>query len=118
MPQITLAFAGALVLLGIGTWIGAGQTSVTALIPAFFGIPLALAGALALREGWRKHAMHVAAMIALIGAIGALSRALPALGSDESLRLATLSQLTMGIGMLVFLVLCVRSFVLARRASA
>ncbi len=118
MPKITLAFAGALVLLGLATWLGAGRTSVTAMIPSFFGIPLGLAGVIALRDKWRKHAMHVAAAIALIGALGAFSRALPALSLSEPIRLATLSQLVMGTALLVYLALCIRSFIQARRADA
>ena len=117
MPKTTLAFAGALVLLGLATWLGAGRTSLTAMIPAFFGIPLGLAGMIALRDGWRKHALHAAAAIALIGALGALSRALPALSLSEPIRLATLSQLVMGIALLVYLALCIRSFIQARRVD-
>ncbi|MEM6708342.1 MAG: hypothetical protein AAF648_06115 [Pseudomonadota bacterium] len=117
MPQVTLIFSAALIVLGVGTWVAAGQTSVTALIPAFFGIPLAIAGFCALRESWRKHAMHGAAVVALLGALGALGRALPSLDLSEPLRLATASQLAMGAALLVFLVLCVRSFIAARRAS-
>ena len=70
-------------------------------------MPLALAGLAARREGWRKHAMHAAA----------LSRAIPAVLAGE-LRLASVSQLLMGIGLLAYLALCVRSFILARRRGA
>ncbi|MEM8984079.1 MAG: hypothetical protein AAGC71_13695 [Pseudomonadota bacterium] len=117
MPQITFLFSAALIALGIATWVAAGQTSATALIPAFFGVPLGIAGAFALREGWRKHAMHVAAAIALIGALGALSRAIPGLGGDGPVRLATWSQLAMGVALIVYVALCVRSFIQARRAG-
>ncbi|MEM6775093.1 MAG: hypothetical protein AAF640_09610 [Pseudomonadota bacterium] len=115
MPQITLCFAAGLIALGVGSWIAAGQSSITALIPAFFGAGLAVAGLLAFRDRLRKHAMHLAATLALLGAIGALVRGLPALLSSDELRLATMSQLVMGVAMIVFLVLCVRSFIAARR---
>lgn len=118
MPRLTIAFGIALVALGVGTYLGTGRASVTALIPAFFGIGLALSGALALRENWRKHAMHAAAAIGLLGALGSLSRAIPGLDLSEPLRLATASQLAMGVGLLVFLVLCVRSFIQARKVQA
>ncbi|MEM9386719.1 MAG: hypothetical protein AAGA68_16790 [Pseudomonadota bacterium] len=117
MPQITLAFSAALVALGVGAWLASGQSSITAMIPAFFGLPLGLAGALALREGWRKHAMHAAATIALLGALGSLSRALAGLDFSAPLRLATVVQLVMGVSLIVFLVLCVRSFIDARKAQ-
>ncbi len=115
MPLVTIAFALGLIALGVGAWLSAGQTSLTALIPAFFGLPLGLAGAVALRDSLRKHAMHAAAGIALLGALGALGRALPGLNLSEPLRLATISQLTMGFGLLIFIALCVRSFIAARR---
>ena len=118
MPQLTIAFAAFLILLGTGSWIAAGQSSFTALIPAFFGVPLGLAGAFALRPGWRKHAMHVAAVVALLGALGSLGRALPSLGSGEAPGLATITQLLMGVALSVFLVFCVRSFVEARRIQS
>lgn len=115
MPQITLIFAAGLIALGVGSWVAAGQSSVTALIPAFFGIGLVVAGLLALRDSLRKHAMHLAATLALLGAIGSLVRGVPALLSGDELRLATGSQLVMAVAMIVFLVLCVRSFIAARR---
>ncbi|MEO0421972.1 MAG: hypothetical protein AAF184_06535 [Pseudomonadota bacterium] len=115
MPQITLAFSVALVVLGVGAWFAAGQSSITAMIPAFFGLPLGVAGMLALREGWRKHAMHSAAAIALLGAFGSLGRALPGLDLSDPLRLATVVQLVMGVSLIVFLVLCVCSFIEARK---
>lgn len=117
MPRLTILFALGLAVLGVVTWLAAGQSSVTALIPAFFAAPLALAGLAARREGWRKHAMHAAALIALLGAGGALSRAIPGVLAGE-LRLASVSQLLMGAALLVYLALCVRSFILARRAGA
>ena len=117
MPRLTILFALGLAVLGVVTWLAAGQSSVTALIPAFFAAPLALAGLAARREGWRKHAMHAAALIALLGAGGALSRAIPGVLAGE-LRLASVSQLLMGAALLVYLALCVRSFILARRAGS
>ena len=62
--------------------------------------------------------MHAAALIALLGAGGALSRAIPGLLAAGELRLASVSQLLMGAALLVYLALCVRSFILARRAGA
>ena len=118
MPKLTLVFALGLAVLGVGAWLAAGQSSITALIPAFFAAPLALAGLAARREGWRKHAMHVAALVALLGAGGAFSRAIPGVLAAGELRLATVSQLLMGVALLVYLALCVRSFILARRSGA
>ena len=62
MPQITIALGSLLILIGVGFYFGTGATSVTALIPAFLGIPMAVAGVLARRESLRKHAMHAAVL--------------------------------------------------------
>ncbi|MEM6810378.1 MAG: hypothetical protein AAF350_12845 [Pseudomonadota bacterium] len=118
MPIVTILVAVLLIALGIGSWIEAGQTSVTALIPAFFGAPLLIAGLLALKPKLRKHAMHAAAAVALLGALGSLSRAVPGLMSDGPLRLATTVQLIMGVVLVIFIVLCVRSFIAARKSGA
>ncbi|MEM9172343.1 MAG: hypothetical protein AAGA84_06520 [Pseudomonadota bacterium] len=117
MPLVTILVALFLIILGVGSWLEAGQSSVTALIPAFFGLPLLLAGVIARKDTLRKHAMHAAAAIALLGALGALGRGVPAALADDSLRLATIVQLTMGITLVVFIVLCVRSFIAARKAG-
>ncbi|MEM6999165.1 MAG: hypothetical protein AAF529_00165 [Pseudomonadota bacterium] len=117
MPNVTLTFAGLLIALGIAAYVLTGQTSVTAMIPSFFGIGLGLAGLAARREAWRKHAMHAAAAIALLGLIGAGMRAIPALFAEGAMRGATLAQLCMVVLMLVFLWLAVRSFIDARRTT-
>src|SRR5581483_1239793 len=65
-------------LIGLGAWgyLGAEaeHRSVTALIPAFFGLALVLLGLLAFKEHLRKHVMHLAAMIGLIGLAVPLAR--------------------------------------------
>ena len=117
MPQITLVFGFGLVVLGMLSYFGTGQSSVTAMIPAFFGAGLILFGLVAMKDRLRKHAMHGAATVALLGVIGSLMRGVPGLLSDAPFRTATLVQLTMGIALIVFMILCVRSFIAARRAT-
>jgi hypothetical protein len=76
MASYAVAF-GAL-LIGLGAWgyLGAEEVhrSVTALIPAFVGLPLLLLGFLAFKEKMRKHAMHAAAAIGLLGFVAAAAR--------------------------------------------
>jgi len=120
MAQTTLVFGGLLIVLGLASYFGTGGESVTALIPAFFGIALALAGLLARREAWRKHAMHVAAVVGVLGFLGSargllqLPLLLTAGGVERPA--AVLAQAAMAILMAVFVALCVRSFIAARRA--
>src|SRR5688572_32328469 len=72
MAHTTIVFGLLLTGLGLVGYFLAGGVSVTALIPAFFGIVLLALGFLARSEPMRKHAMHAAAAVALIGFLGAL----------------------------------------------
>lgn len=115
MPQISLYFGGVLILLGLLSYFGTGQTSLTAMIPSAFGVALAICGGLANAPSRRKLWMHVAATIALLGIIGVGMRAIPTLGSGAPMGIATWVQLITGVLLIVYVVLCVRSFIEARR---
>jgi hypothetical protein len=117
MPGTTRIFGIILILLGVASSPPTGRTSVTALIPAFFGAVLLVCAIIArANEGARKHAMHAAVAVGLIGALAALARGLPAaLGGDAS-RPAVMSQLAMGILLLIYVALGVQSFIAARKA--
>lgn len=96
------------------------KRSVTALIPAFTGVLLLLCGLVALVERWRMHAMHAAAAIALLGFIAAGGRGTMGLAklasseADVNVRSLTFVCI-MAILCATYLVLCVRSFIQARR---
>ena len=81
MAKTTIALAAALTLLGLGTYFGSSDAnpSKTALIPAVFGVLLLGCGLAALQPTWRKHAMHVAVSVALLGALAASGRGVTAL---------------------------------------
>jgi lysylphosphatidylglycerol synthetase-like protein (DUF2156 family) len=122
VAPVSIGFGVVLVVLGLGFYFATGQVSPTALIPAGFGTVLALLGAIALKERMRKHAMHLAAMVGLVGflvpAVMALPK-LPALLSGEAARpAAVVEQLIMAGLCLVFVLLCVRSFIVARMRRA
>ena len=121
MAKITIGLGLVLIALGIGSYLGTGRASVTALIPAFFGVPLLLLGLLALKESMRKHAMHIAAVMGLLGCggtVGGLMK-LPVLltGGEVERPAAVAVQAAMAIVCFVFVLLCVWSFIKARRAS-
>lgn len=80
-----------------------------------FGVVLMGLGHLAPRtaEATRKHVMHAAVLVALIGFIAASGRLLPRL-ADLTASAATISQVAMAVICLVFIVLAVRSFAAAR----
>ncbi len=92
-----------------------GRTSVTALIPAFFGAAFVLMALLASRETWRPHAMHAAVALGLLGALGSVGRALPAIANGQATRPAVVAQLVTALVLAVYVALGVRSFIDARR---
>ena len=82
MTQTTRLVGIALAVLGLGSYWGTGRTSITALIPAFFGVVLiALAWVAARGDAARRHAMHVAMVVALLGIAGTASRLVPAVAA-------------------------------------
>ena len=117
MHKAAISFGAFLIVLGIVSYLLTGQASVTALIPSFFGLGLVLTGWIARNDDLRKHAMHAAAVIALLGVLGSLGRGVPALMSGST-GIAVVMQLVMGLSLLIFLILCVRSFIEARRGGA
>lgn len=124
MPRITIVIGVLLVLLGVGTYGAAlaGMTgtaaSPTALIPAFFGIVLIACGAVvSAKPTLRKHVMHVAALVGVLGIVGALMRPIKAMAAGTfSLSIPVMAQLAMAVLCVVFVVLCVKSFIDARKA--
>lgn len=119
MQLITIGYGALLIALGVIGYIASGAASVTALIPAFFGLPVVVLGALALKENIRMHAMHGAVLIGLLGFLGALRGVPDALrvlvGGEVERPAAAVSQGIMALASLVFVVLCVQSFIQARR---
>ncbi len=115
MPRITIVAGMALTILAVTTYIGTGMASVTALIPAFFGVPLMLLGWLAQRGQRRSIMMHIAAGLGALGFLAPLSRILPSLGAFE-LSTAMMANIAMALICGVYVALCIRSFVEARRA--
>ena len=120
MAKITIGLGLVLIVLGLGGYFGTGSEHFTALIPALFGLPLGFLGLVALKERMRKHAMHAAALIALLGLVGSLFRIVKKLIVGEELEVSTAVTMQLVVAALcaVFVVLCARSFIKARRAGA
>lgn len=121
MPTLAIVFGLILDAMGLGAYLASGAKSITALIPAFFGTPILLCGLLAtFAPGLRMHAMHVAALFGLLGTLGGLGMGLPKLGGliagTIERPMAPSMQIALGTVSLVFLALCVKSFIDARRA--
>src|SRR5215510_6770997 len=115
MTSTTRYFGIILVVLGVASYQLTGRTSLTAMIPAFFGAIFLVCSIIARRsDAARRHAMHAAVAIGLIGAIAALARGIPGALNDPT-RPAVMSQLAMGLLLVIYVGLGVRSFIEARR---
>jgi drug/metabolite transporter (DMT)-like permease len=120
MPTTAIICGILLMLIGFsGYTIGSadGHASPTALIPAVFGLILAILGFIAKsRENLRKHLMHAAVVIGLLGFLMTAGRLLMNL-SKLAFNPATIAQISMSVICLIFVILCIKSFVDARRSS-
>jgi hypothetical protein len=105
-----------LMVLGIASYWLTGRTSVTALIPAFFGVVFVACAYVARNEAARRHAMHAAVAIALLGLLGVLARAIPAIAAGQIARPAVIAQLLTAAVLAFYVYLGVQSFITARRA--
>jgi len=116
MARTTIVFGVLLILLGLGFFLGTGAAHVTALIPAGFGVLLLLLGLLARRDAWRMHAMHLVALVGLLGVGGAIEgpigNAIHGKSLDLDPRLA--ARILMALLCAALLALYVKSFVDAR----
>ena len=120
MPNTAIHFGRLLILLGVvGYAYGYFYTtpSVTALIPAIFGLVLMILGYVAnSKENLRKHLMHVAVLVGLIGFLLPVGRIFSKI-SEFTLSFAAVMLILMAVICLSFVILCVKSFVNARKAG-
>ncbi|MCC7205494.1 MAG: hypothetical protein IT441_10470 [Phycisphaeraceae bacterium] len=120
MPQTVVGFGGFLILASL-VFFATFHAAPTALIPAYFGLAIALAGVAAIiKPAARKHAMHAVAVLALVGLVMpgfmVVRTLIAAAGGAEIARPAALVlQATMAVACGLLLALCVRSFIAARR---
>jgi len=119
MPLFSIIAGVILISIGVaGYFVGMSndKASVTALIPAFIGLLLVVFGLVGQsKESLRKHMMHAAVLVALIGFVATASRLLPRLGEFTG-SAAQLSQLSTALVCLAFVVFAIRSFIAARAA--
>ncbi|CAN5487768.1 hypothetical protein BH23BAC3_BH23BAC3_28090 [soil metagenome] len=120
MSKISTSIGILLILLGIGSYIITSAASATALIPAFFGIAFVGLGILGTKkESMRKHSMHAALLLAILGLGGSFTGLLnvfAVLGAEELARPeAAYAQAVMALICIFFIVAGVRSFMEARK---
>lgn len=125
MTLIAIVCGFLLILIGIigyGYGIANSNASLTALIPAVLGVILVALGAAArAKENLRKHLMHGALVVALLGFLATVSSflKLPTLFDGTAQRpAAVVAQFATAVVFLAFLILGIRSFIDARRNRA
>lgn len=123
MAKLTLVLAVLLVALGLIGYIGTGSLHPTALIPAWIGLALGIFGFLAIspNERRRKLFMHINVTIALLGFLGSTAEAIRGYVHATSRglepdQIALASKVTLAGLLLIYVILCVRSFIAARRS--
>jgi hypothetical protein len=121
MRSQTLYTGIALIVLGVGGYVASSAASVTALIPAFIGAVFVVLGLLGRRENLRRHAMHVAMLVALL-ALGGTFRGITGLvawigGTPPDRPGAVVAQAITALLCILLVVGGIRSFVAARKAG-
>jgi hypothetical protein len=120
MAKVTLVFAVLLIALGLAGFLGTGSLHPTALIPAWIGLALGIFGWLAITpsEDRRMLFMHINVTIGLVGFLGAVAEIVRNLASSKPLDLTALvAKLALAWLLLIYVFLCVRSFIMARRSG-
>jgi uncharacterized protein with PQ loop repeat len=117
MAVVAIVFGILLDVAGIVSYVSTGSVHKTALIPCVFGVLIFLCGAMALNPKFLKHAMHVAAMVGLLGFVAALiPNVMKLVKGKEISTVALASTGSMAILCGIFVGLCVKSFIDIRRA--
>jgi hypothetical protein len=122
MAKVTLVFAALFIALGLIGFIGTGGVHYTALIPAALGLLLGIFGALSLSPdaGRRKLFMHINVTLGLLGFLGTVMGLIQwfqmLAGATLKNPPATESKAVMALLCLIYVALCVRSFIAARKA--
>ena len=122
MAKVTLVFAVLFIALGLAGFITTGSSHPTALIPAALGLLLGIFGALSLgpNPSRRKLFMHINVTLGLLGFLGTVMGLIQwfqmLAGATVKNPPATESKAIMALLCLLYVALCVRSFIAARKA--
>jgi hypothetical protein len=118
MSSLSILFGILLNLVGFGGFFFTGATHYTALIPCGLGLLLIICGWIAKKESLRRHAMHVAVLVALLGFFSTASawgKIVALFGPIADPRAPSIiAKSTTALFCILFFILCVRSFVKAR----
>ncbi len=121
MSKVTIGFGILLVLLGAWGFVATGSTHPTSLIPSGCGLLFLIFGALAGSENPKRRMlwMHIAVTVALLLFLGMIPAVIDEVrmlrGAYFAHPIAVEEKAVMSLACLAFVLLCVRSFITARR---
>ena len=123
MAKVTVVFAVLLIALGLAGFIGTGSVHYTALIPTWIGLILGIFGLLSFSPdaGRRKLFMHINVTVALLGFLGTVGELIRSTVKANASGVAPAaaavwSKYALAAILLIYVILCVRSFIAARKA--
>lgn len=109
---LTTLYGLFMVIWGISISLISGSSSITSMIPAFIGVPLAFIGFLSMiKPTFRKALMHIAVVIGIFAFLGGLDF----FRGMFTNYYAGLSKLMLLITGFVYIYLCFQSFIYVRR---
>ena len=109
---LTTLYGLFMVIWGISISLISGSSSMTSMIPAFIGVPLAFIGFISMiKPTFRKALMHIAVVIGIIAFLGGLDFFRGMFNNYY----AGLSKLMLLITGFVYVCFCVQSFIFVRR---
>lgn len=109
---LTTLYGLFMVIWGISISLISGSSSITSMIPAFIGVPLAFIGLISMiKPTFRKALMHIAVVIGIIAFLGGLDFFRGMFNNYY----AGLSKLMLLITGFVYVYFCVQSFIFVRR---
>ena len=109
---LTTLYGLFMVIWGISISLISGSSSITSMIPAFIGVPLAFIGFISMiKPTFRKVLMHIAVVIGMIAFLGGLDF----FRGMFTNYYAGLSKLMLLITGFIYVYFCVQSFVFVRR---
>ena len=109
---LTTLYGLFMVIWGFSISLISGSSSITSMIPAFIGVPLAFIGFISMiKPTFRKALMHVAVVIGIIAFLGGLDFFRGMFNNYY----AGLSKLMLLITGFVYVYFCVQSFIFVRR---
>ena len=109
---LTTLYGLFMVIWGISISLISGSSSMTSMIPAFIGVPLAFIGFISMiKPTFRKALMHVAVVIGIVAFLGGLDF----FRGMFTNYYAGLSKLMLFVTGFVYVYFCVQSFIFVRR---